>query len=105
MNTVVLTWVRGSSHVAPLGGFLGSCWSPLGTFARFRFEDFAVLMSVMMHWFGFVCFGRGGRSRGEALTSWTNFEDMDVLDFAASQLRWICTNGSHLQVNSLNPPR
>lgn len=64
-----------------------------------------------MHRFGFVCLwclGRfwGGEDRGcgEALTPRTRSEDMDILDFAPLQLRWIGTGGSHFQINFLDPP-
>lgn len=63
-----------------------------------------------MHRFGLVClwcFGRfwgGGEGGcGEALAPRTRSEDMDILDFAPLQLRWIGAGGSHFQVNFLNP--
>lgn len=64
-----------------------------------------------MHRFGFVCLwrlgrfgGRGEGGCGEALAPGTRSEDVDVLDFASLQLRWIGAGGSHFQVHFLNPP-
>lgn len=66
-------------------------------------------MGAEMHRFGFVCLRYLGRlwdlngSCGEALTPRTHSEDMDILDFAPLQLRWVGTGSSHFQVNFLNP--
>lgn len=67
-------------------------------------------MGAEMHRFGFVCLRHLGRfwgglngSCGEALTPRTHSEDMDILDFAPLQLRWVGTGSSHFQVNFLNP--
>ncbi len=96
-----------------LGGFLGCsrfCARALAKFG-FGFEHFDLSQAVEVHWFGFVrlgclcrlwCDGRGG---WEALTPGTGFEDVDILDFAAPQLRGISTGSSDLQVDFLNPPR
>lgn len=102
----------GSGHAACFGGLLGCCRFCVGTFAKlgFGFEHFDLPKAVEVHWFGFGCLGCFGRlwgdSRGggEVLAPGTGFEDMDILDFAAPQLRGIGTSGSYLQVDFLNPP-
>lgn len=77
----------------------------------FSFDHFDLPKAVEVHWFGFSCLGcLGGlwgdsRAGGEALAPRTGFEDVDVLDPAALQLRGIGTCGSYLQVDFLNPPR
>lgn len=64
-----------------------------------------------MHWLGFGglgCFGRfwgDGGGGGEAFTPGTGFEDVDIFDPAAPQLRGVRTGGSNLQVDFFNPSR
>lgn len=63
-----------------------------------------------MHGLGFGRLGRlgglwgDGRRRGQVLAPGTGSEDVDVLDFATLELRWVGTGGTDLQVDFLNPP-
>lgn len=62
-----------------------------------------------MGWFGFSGLGGFGDlgdedGGGQTLASRAALEDVDVLDPPASQLRWVGTGGTDLQVDLLNPP-
>lgn len=68
------------------------------------------MMGAQMHRFGFVCLrclgsfcGGGDGSSGEALAPRTRSEDVDILDLAPLQLRWVGAGGSHFQVDFLHP--
>lgn len=103
----------GSGCAPCLGGSLCCSWFCDGTFALFGFgfEHFDLPQAVEVHWFGFGCLWclggllSDGRSGWEALAPRTGSKDVDILDFAALQLRGIGTGGSYLQVDFLNPPK